>query len=83
MVSFTAPYLIPLFLGMTFDARYSKPGVDIYDSQYVNDPVATLDEDGELHGPLPHPPLPGDDVRRSLQQTGSRHLRLSICQRSS
>ncbi|CAL1295400.1 unnamed protein product [Larinioides sclopetarius] len=41
MVSLTAPYLIPLFLGMTFDARYSKPGVDIFDSQFVNEPVVT------------------------------------------
>ncbi|CAL1295397.1 unnamed protein product [Larinioides sclopetarius] len=35
------PYLIPLFLGMTFDARYSKPGVDIFDSKYVNDAKVT------------------------------------------
>ncbi|KAF8769802.1 Stonustoxin subunit alpha like protein [Argiope bruennichi] len=41
MVSISAPYLIPLFLGMTFDARYNKPGVDIYDSKFVNDPVIT------------------------------------------
>ncbi|GIY90723.1 uncharacterized protein CEXT_349391 [Caerostris extrusa] len=41
MVSITAPYMIPLFLGMTYDARNSKPGIDIYDLKYVDDPVVT------------------------------------------
>ncbi|KAG8194174.1 hypothetical protein JTE90_002379 [Oedothorax gibbosus] len=35
------PYMIPLFLGMTFDARTSKPGVDIYESKYVDNPRVT------------------------------------------
>ncbi|GFY62434.1 uncharacterized protein TNIN_360521 [Trichonephila inaurata madagascariensis] len=33
--------MIPLFLGMTFDARNSRPGVDIFDMAHVNDPVVT------------------------------------------
>ncbi|KAG8194175.1 hypothetical protein JTE90_002380 [Oedothorax gibbosus] len=38
MGAFTMPYILPLFLGMTFDARTSRPGVDIYESKYVDDP---------------------------------------------
>ncbi|GFT54795.1 uncharacterized protein NPIL_278631 [Nephila pilipes] len=41
MASLTIPYMIPLFLGMTYDARYSRPGVDIFDLKYVDDPVVT------------------------------------------
>lgn len=41
MASLTIPYMIPLFLGMTYDARNCRPGVDIFDMSHVNDPVVT------------------------------------------